>query len=260
MGKRWIRDKKKDQYYRQAKAAGYRSRAAYKLRQLNTKYRIIKKGDRVLDLGAAPGGWLQMAREIVGEKGFVLGVDLDYIKPLEYETVRVIQGDFTDPEVKEKIKDILPEADVVISDASPDISGVWSMDHFRSVELCRGVLELAGDLLKPRGNILMKQFQGEETKGFFQTMGGMFEYTKVAKPRASRGQSAEVYLLGKGRFQAPVGVGQELVLEVEGTGKSGDGYGFVEGFKVFVKGPRPGERVSVRIKKVGPGHAEARTI
>ncbi|NOZ77456.1 MAG: RlmE family RNA methyltransferase [Euryarchaeota archaeon] len=191
-----MRDKKKDQYYRAAKAAGYRSRAAYKLRQLNRKYRLIRKGDRVLDLGAAPGGWLQMARELVGEE--VLGVDLDYIAPLNLENVRTIQGDFTDPEVRDRIKGIIPEADAVISDASPDISGVWSMDHFRSVELCRDVLELAGEVLRPGGSILMKQFQGEETPGFFQELKGMFHYAKLAKPRASRDQSAEVYLLGKG--------------------------------------------------------------
>jgi 23S rRNA (uridine2552-2'-O)-methyltransferase len=257
MSKRWIRDKKKDQYYKQAKAAGYRSRAAYKLRQLNKRHRVIKKGNRVLDLGAAPGGWLQMARELVGEEGFVLGVDLDYIAPLNLENVRTIQGDFTEPKVQERIKEIMPEADAVISDASPDISGVWSMDHFRSVELCRAVLELAEEVLRPGGNILMKQFQGEETKGFFQTMGGMFQYTKIAKPRASRGQSAEVYLLGKGYFRAPVSVGQELVLEIEGTGGRGDGYGFFQGHKVFIQGMAPGQRVRARIKKVGPTHAEA---
>lgn len=108
MSKRWLREKKRDYYYRKAKAEEYRSRASFKLKQLNEKFRLIKKGDKVLDLGAAPGGWMQVAREIVGSSGFVLGVDLTKIKDFGPENVKSIQGDFTQKETIEKIKEILP--------------------------------------------------------------------------------------------------------------------------------------------------------
>jgi 23S rRNA (uridine2552-2'-O)-methyltransferase len=189
---------KKDYYYRKAKKERYRSRAAFKLKQLNEKFRIVKKGGVVLDLGAAPGGWMQVLREIVAEEGLVVGVDLDDIKPFKFENIKAIKGDFTKDEVAGEIKKIIDSADVVVSDASPDISGVWDVDHFRSVELSRSALSIARDILKPGGNFLVKVFQGGETEDFFREVKGAFSYTKRTKPRASRDQSSEIYIVAKG--------------------------------------------------------------
>lgn len=197
MSRRWIKAKKAEHYYKKAKKEGYRSRATYKLMELNEKFGLIRSGDKVLDLGAAPGGWMQAAREMVGSEGFVLGVDLQEIADFHLSNVRSIKGDFTKKEVLGEIKLILPRADVVISDASPDISGIWDVDHFRSVELCRTVLRIAGEILKPRGNFLVKIFQGEEVENFFSEVKGKFIYAKRTKPKASRGSSAEIYIIGK---------------------------------------------------------------
>jgi 23S rRNA (uridine2552-2'-O)-methyltransferase len=198
MGKRWIRDRKKDHYYRKAKAEHYRSRAAFKLKQLNKKFKLIRRGYRVLDLGAAPGGWTQAAREIVGEEGCVLGVDLEWIEEFPFDNVLTLQGDFTKKATLLEIKELMPAVDAVISDASPDISGVWDIDQFRSVELCRSVLGICGDVLKPGGTFLVKVFQGEAVNEFMAEVKGSFSYTKTTKPKASRSRSAEVYIVGKG--------------------------------------------------------------
>lgn len=189
---------KKDYYYRKAKKERYRSRAAFKLKQLNEKFRIVKKGGTVLDLGAAPGGWMQVLREIVADEGLVVGVDIDDIRPFKFENIKAIKGDFTKDEVAGEIKKIIDSADAVVSDASPDISGVWDVDHFRSVELSRSALSIARDILKPGGNFLVKVFQGGETEDFFREVKGTFSYTKRTKPRASRDQSSEIYIVAKG--------------------------------------------------------------
>lgn len=197
MGKRWQRDKKRDYYYKKAKEEEYRSRAAYKLKQLNKKFKLLKRGDVVVDLGAAPGGWTQVAREIVGDTGFVLGVDKQGIKPFPQENVALIKADFTSPEVEERIINKVGEAGVVISDASPDISGVWSIDHYRSLELASNALNLCKKILKPGGNFLVKLFQGEDFEEFIREVKRHFKYVKVSKPKASRARSAEVYVIGK---------------------------------------------------------------
>ena len=152
----------KDYYYKKAKKEKYRSRASYKLKQINAKYKLIKNGDKVLDLGAAPGGWTQVAREVVGSNGLVVAVDLQEIKSFENENIIILQGDFTEAKTLERIKDISQSYDVIISDASPKISGVWDIDHFRSIELCENVLKIAKEVLKPGGNLVVKVFQGSE--------------------------------------------------------------------------------------------------
>lgn len=197
MGKRWIKDRKEEYYYRRAKAEKYRSRAAYKLIQLNKKFGIIRRGDRVLDLGAAPGGWMQVARKAVGEGGSILGVDLERMEPLEYENVASITADLSSEDTIGEIKAVIPTADVVLSDASPDISGVWSIDHLKSVDLCERALYIAVEVLKPGGNMLLKIFQGEDAKGFYEKIKARFGYAKMTKPKASRGKSAEMYIVAK---------------------------------------------------------------
>ncbi|MBU7014632.1 MAG: 23S rRNA (uridine(2552)-2'-O)-methyltransferase [Theionarchaea archaeon] len=189
--------RRKDGYWRRAKKEGYRSRAAYKLMQLNKKFGLIRKGDTVLDVGCAPGGWMQVAREIVGESGYVLGVDLQNIPPFEESNVEALQADITRNDILTTIKERKEVFDVVISDISPNISGIWDVDHFRSVELSEKALGLAVELLRSRGNFLVKVFQGEGTQDFFAKVKAHFSYTKVSSPEASRKSSAEVYIIGK---------------------------------------------------------------
>lgn len=197
--KRWILQRKKDLYYQLAKKNKYRSRAVYKLLQLNEKFRIIKEDDIVVDLGCAPGGWLQAARSIVGEGGFVVGVDLQSVKPLGYDNVITIRGDMTKRETLEKITSHLPsKADVVISDASPNITGVWDVDHSKSVELTTVSLILATKLLKKDGNFVVKVFQGNLFNNYVDLVRNYFKKVYISKPRASRESSAEVYVIGKG--------------------------------------------------------------
>ncbi|MBS3815790.1 MAG: RlmE family RNA methyltransferase, partial [Hadesarchaea archaeon] len=136
MGSRWQKKRKKEHYYKKAKKEGYRSRAAYKLKQLNERYNLIHSGDTIVDLGAAPGGWLQVARELTGEKGVVLGVDLDEIEEIPAKNIKTIQGDITEEEIIENIQnELLDSPDVILSDVSPNISGIWDVDQARSVDL-----------------------------------------------------------------------------------------------------------------------------
>jgi len=194
--KAWIQDRKKDYYYQKAKAENYRSRATYKLSQTATKYHFIQRGDVVVDLGAAPGGWIQAARKIVGNRGFVLGVDLEPIAPFPQEYVRTIVGDMTEPETLQQILDFLPrKADVVISDASPNISGIWEVDHARQIDLAHQALQIALDILRPSGNFFVKVFEGDMLRGFIKTVEKHFEIVKLIKPKASRAKSSEMYLL-----------------------------------------------------------------
>jgi 23S rRNA (uridine2552-2'-O)-methyltransferase len=197
--KEWVRRHRKDYYYRKAKEEDYRSRASFKLAQTVGKYQFIELGDVVVDLGAAPGGWLQVARKIVGAKGFVLGVDLTEIKPLDFVNVLTIVGDITEPEMTNRIAAILPcEADIVISDVSPNVSGIWEVDHARQTDLANTSLQIAISVLKDNGNFFVKVFQGDLFNLFLNSVWKYFSEVKVIKPKASRKKSAEVYVLGLG--------------------------------------------------------------
>jgi 23S rRNA (uridine2552-2'-O)-methyltransferase len=192
-----MHERKRDYYYKKAKEEKYRSRAAYKLLQAVEKYHFMRNGDVVIDLGAAPGGWLQAAQKVVGKKGFVLGVDLRRIEPFPEENVRTIMGDITEQETLEQILDILPrKADVVISDASPNISGIWEVDHARQIDLAQRALEIALETLKPQGNFFVKVFQGDMLDDFAKKVDGHFEVVRVIKPKASRAKSSEIFILG----------------------------------------------------------------
>ena len=197
MPKAWIQDRKKDYYYKKAKEEHYRSRASYKLLQTVEKYHFIRNGDCVVDLGAAPGGWVQAAKKLVGTKGFVLGVDLKPIEPFPYRNVVTIVGDVTNEETLEQIEDILPrKADAVISDASQNISGIWEVDHACQIDLARHNLQIAVKILKPSGKFLVKVFQGDLLNDFIEKMKASFEVVRVIKPKASRSKSSEIFLLG----------------------------------------------------------------
>jgi 23S rRNA (uridine2552-2'-O)-methyltransferase len=193
--KKWLREHKRDYYHRLALEEGYRSRAAYKLLQMAKKYELIKPGDVVLDLGASPGGWMQGARTLVGNEGYVLGVDLRPIEGFDEPNVASIVADVEKLEPKD-ILNLLPRRpNVVLSDTSPNLSGVWSLDHVRQVALARMALRLATQLLPPGGNFVVKVFQGEFFKAFLEDVRSHFRAVRTVKPRASRSESAEMYLV-----------------------------------------------------------------
>ncbi|MEW6070348.1 MAG: RlmE family RNA methyltransferase [Candidatus Thermoplasmatota archaeon] len=196
MRARWLRERKRDYYYRKAKREGYRSRAAYKLMQINEKHKIIKEGNVVIDLGAAPGGWSQVAKELVGAKGFVLGIDLKEIAPIK--GVEFIKGDITQKEVIDNVLAFGRRANVVIADLSPSMSGTYSIDHARSVHLCECALEFAEKILEPKGNFVTKIFQGAMLNDYINKLRSKFETVKIYVPEAKHKRSSEVYLVAKG--------------------------------------------------------------
>ena len=199
MSRRWLSERRSDPYHRMAKEQGYRSRAAFKLKQLNDRFRFFKGARYVLDLGAAPGGWLQVASEEVGGDGLIIGVDLNRIKPLGIRNVRTIVGDVADEDTLERIRDAFPvPVDVVLSDTAPNISGVWEVDHLRQIHLARRALRIAEAVLKPEGWAVVKVFQGSDYKKFLKEAREMFSYVKVVKPRSSRKGSAEVFVVAQG--------------------------------------------------------------
>jgi 23S rRNA (uridine2552-2'-O)-methyltransferase len=202
--KAWVQDRKRDYYYRKAKAEKYRSRATYKLSQAIAKYHFIERGDVVVDLGAAPGGWIQAARKTVGNRGFVLGVDLKPIAPFPQEYVRTIVGDISEPEALQQILDFLPrKADAVISDASPNISGIWEVDHARQIDLSNQALQIALNILRHSGNFFVKVFEGDMLNDFIKTVEKHFKNVKVIKPKASRAKSSEMFILAM-NMKSPV--------------------------------------------------------
>lgn len=192
-----MQERRRDYYYKKAKEEKYRSRAAYKLLQVVKKHPFMKKGNVVVDLGAAPGGWIQVARKIVGSKGFVLGIDLRPIEPFSEGNVRTIVGDITEQETLQQIVKFLPKkVDAVISDASPNISGVWEVDHARQIDLGKQALKITLETLKPSGSFLVKIFQGDMLNDFIDEVKQNFEAVKIIKPKASRAKSSEIFILG----------------------------------------------------------------
>lgn len=194
---RWYTEKKKEHFYQEAKRVGYRARSAFKLQQIQHRFHLIPKDGIIVDLGAAPGGWSQVAKELVGDKGLVIGADLSTIRPLE--GVLFIQGDVTKPETIQQIMQEMhgKKADVVLSDMSPDISGNYSVDQARSAWLCYCALNAALQILRPGGHFLCKIFEGEDTKTFFEKVKRHFMIVKSFSPEASRKSSSEVYIVAK---------------------------------------------------------------
>jgi 23S rRNA (uridine2552-2'-O)-methyltransferase len=195
----WNQEHKKEEYYKKAKQQDYRSRASFKLLQLNRKYKIIKNGDSVIDLGAAPGGWSQVALELVGEDGLVVAVDLNWIKPFPEENFWGIKGDFTAEETLEEIRRTLQgKAQVVISDAAPKLSGIKDLDQLRSIDLAQTVLLICDDVLKYKGNMVMKVFQGEGYPELLKEVKRKFQTVRTTKPPSSRKKSGEMYVVARG--------------------------------------------------------------
>jgi 23S rRNA (uridine2552-2'-O)-methyltransferase len=199
MGKKWNAERKTEHYYKMAKKQNYRSRASYKLKQLNKRFKIIKSGDKVVDLGAAPGGWSQIALEAVGEDGSVVGVDLEWIRPLDDENFFTVRGDFTDAETLEEIKSLINgTAQVIISDASPKLCGIKDIDNFRSADLADNALKVCDHLLMQGGNFVLKVFQGAEFNNTVKNIKERFKTVKTTKPPSSRKGSVEMYVVAKG--------------------------------------------------------------
>jgi len=194
----WLDEHVNDEYVKRAQKEGYRSRAAYKLLEINERDQILAQGMKVVDLGAAPGGWSQVAIKIVSEKGQVIGLDLLPIEPVNY--VQFLQGDFREEDVYEALMIQLKgkKVDVVISDMSPNISGMGAVDQPRAIYLAELTHEFALKTLKKGGCVLVKLFQGSGFDEYVRCLRQDFEKVHTRKPKASRARSREVYVLAKG--------------------------------------------------------------
>ena len=197
--KRWLAEHFDDPYVRMAQQQGLRSRSAFKLLEIQEKYDLIGPGMTVVDLGAAPGGWCQVARPLVGERGRVIGLDLLDMEPVP--DVEFIQGDFTEDEPLAELEQALRgrKVDLVLSDMAPNMSGMAAIDQAKAMYLAELALEFVREHLRPGGDFLIKLFQGADFDGFVRDVRSLFDKVSVRKPKASRPRSREVYLLARGR-------------------------------------------------------------
>jgi len=195
--KAWLQEHVNDHYVQQAQKDGYRSRAAYKLQEMDDKDKLLRPGMWIADLGAAPGSWSQVASKRVGQGGRVFALDLLEMHPIA--GVEFVQGDFREQETLQRFTALLGGRlmDLVISDIAPNMSGMAVTDQARSFYLCELALEFCVDWLKPGGNFLVKTFQGSGYTEYMQQMRGLFQTVTTRKPLASRDRSNEIYLLGK---------------------------------------------------------------
>ena len=196
--KAWLKEHRDDPYVQQALREDYRSRACYKLLELQGKDRLIRPGMTVVDLGSAPGGWSQVAADLVGHKGRVVASDILHMDNLA--GVEFIQGDFTEDAVFEQILAAIGEdaVDVVVSDMAPNMSGMTAVDQPKSMYLVELALDMAGRVLSPGGSFVAKVFQGEGFDQLFRDARGSFDKVLTRKPKASRPRSREVYLVATG--------------------------------------------------------------
>lgn len=193
-----LSEARRDLYRRLAREQGYKSRAAFKLIEANERYGLIRGGDKVIDFGAAPGGWLQVVSELVGPSGLVVGVDTSPIR-LKEKNVTAIKMDVHDPAVSDKVAGALGgKADAVLSDLAPSVTGVWELDQTRQVDLTLRVLDLSESLLKEGGCAFCKLFEGERSQEVRTRFRLMFESVRVLKPAASRSASSELYYACQG--------------------------------------------------------------
>jgi 23S rRNA (uridine2552-2'-O)-methyltransferase len=193
-----LEEARKDLYRRLAKEQGYKSRAAFKLIEANEKYRFISEGDVVIDFGSAPGGWLQVSSELIGERGLVVGLDLAAMSFRE-SNIRTLRSDVYGQEVAGELMAITGRrADVILSDLSPTVSGVWELDHIRQVDLTFRVLDLSETLLRRGGNAFFKGFDGERSRELRDRFKASFSVARPYKPPASRNVSSELYYYCQG--------------------------------------------------------------
>ena len=189
MGSQWTRDK----VYIKAMREGYRSRAAYKLKEILAKHPVLWESDNVVDLGCAPGSWLQVLREEIN--GSIIGIDLNFVPPIE--NVMTIVGSFTDPAIIAKVQEKMPVVNVIVSDASPKLSGQKSYDQAVTIGLNEDALSFAIEVLKPGGNMIMKSFEGEDFPFLLKKVRKHFFSVKSYKTQASRKGSTEIYIIAK---------------------------------------------------------------
>lgn len=190
---------RKDTFYKKAKQSGYRSRASYKLLELSRTFRLIKRGQRVIDLGAWPGGWVQVAAELVGPQGKVVGIDLAEIDPFQQNTISLIQGDATDPAEQQQLLHLLGgPADVLLSDMAPKLSGIREVDEAHAEELAQAALSCTATLLRPGGAFLLKAFMSPDHQAILAELRQAFTTVKTTKPEATRKGSAETYIVSTG--------------------------------------------------------------
>lgn len=195
--RRWLERQLNDPYVHAAKSKGYRSRAAFKLIELDSKFHFLKKGARVLDLGAAPGGWTQVAAQRIGETGHIVAIDILEMEPMP--GVEIFHADLTDPEIPAQLKHALRgAADVVLSDMAASTTGHRATDHLRTIALLEAAIDLAEDVLKPGGIFIGKAFQGGATGDLLARIKKSFRDVKHVKPPASRAESVELYLIAQG--------------------------------------------------------------
>ena len=196
----WLKEHFDDEYVTRAQQEGYRSRASYKLLEIDAKDKLLKKGMVVVDLGAAPGGWSQIAADKVTDKGMVVALDILAMDPIP--DVEVLQGDFREEEVLQSLLDTLDgrPVDLVMSDMAPNISGMKTVDQPRGMYLVELTLDLARTVLKPGGDMLVKVFQGEGFDEFVRECRQSFRKVIIRKPDASRSRSREVYVLARNYF------------------------------------------------------------
>ncbi len=190
-----LSEARRDIYRRRAKKEGYRSRSAYKLLQIDKKYRILKKGQTVIDFGAAPGGWMQASSKKVGPEGLVLGVDTRFIPTIAENTFTIKNDIFNETIVDDLKKLLVHKSDVVLSDLAPDVTGIWQIDHLKQIDLVSRVVELLPTLLRPGGSVVMKIFEGEATKSILKKIRRIFDKVLIYKPPASRSPSSELYFV-----------------------------------------------------------------
>ena len=210
-----------------------------------------------MDLGAAPGGWLQVAQKL--SDGKIVGIDLESIEPVP--GTLTFRADITQESTVDLVKNALEgDADVVISDAAPNLTGAWDMDHAVSIDLARSALKMAKALLRPRGNFLVKVFQGDMFVDFLNEVRKEFVSVQAHSPLASRKESAETYIVAKKLLTGPVRKGDKLDVQIESMGTSGDGVAMVEGFAIFVRKSKVGEKLRVKIEAVKPNFAFAEVL
>ncbi len=190
----------KDTFYKKAKQEGFRARSAYKLQEIQQKYRIVKQGDKVLDLGCAPGSWLQVLSGLVGEKGFVLGIDLLPVSPLRRSNVLARAADIRTTKVEELLAELsIPAFDVITCDVAPNLSGIRDVDSANIAELYAAVRAVVGQALKKGGSFIFKSFFSKDFRPTVKDLETLFGRVSVYKPPASRGVSSEVYLVCQAR-------------------------------------------------------------
>jgi len=193
--KRWLSRQAKDSYVKKAKAARYRARSAYKLLEINNKFKLIQPGYKIIDLGCAPGGWLQVCRELMPYgSGMIVGLDVNTTDSLE--GVKIIQGDFMEEQVCVQLLDMINgECDLLLSDMRGSAIGHRKTDHIRSILLCEAVCDFGCKYLKKGGSMVMKVVQGGEEKNIVNTLRPVFDAVRYFKPNASRSDSAEIYVV-----------------------------------------------------------------